>query len=204
MAAVCAKAEGHKGYAAGFRIPQPGRRVARVRHFPRKPVKPEIETLRTLLRALSESVQRHVTPPWAPVVAEVFAASYGDAQAHQLRDFLDWQWPFLRSPRMESILDSIIAKPAGNATEAEVRNLALKRLCELNPEKGRKQLLAELHDFRTSADLDVFVLLPPGAVGEIDDVLIENLNKAQSPPYGDSRKMLRLIARYGSPRSLDR
>ncbi len=203
MAAVCAKAEGHKGYEADFEFRSRAAALL-ASSLPSKTGQARIETLRTLLRALSESVQRHVTPPWAPVVAEVFAASYGDAQAHQLRDFLDWQWPFLRSPRMESILDSIIAKPAGNATEAEVRNLALKRLCELNPEKGRKQLLAELHDFRTSADLDVFVLLPPGAVGEIDDVLIENLNKAQSPPYGDSRKMLRLIPRYGSPRSLDR
>ncbi|MCE5310165.1 MAG: hypothetical protein LLG20_21225 [Acidobacteriales bacterium] len=203
MAAVCAKAEGHKGYEADFEFR--GRAAALLASsLSSKTGQARIETLRALLRPLSESVQRHVTPSWAPLVAEVFAASYADAQPHQLRDFLDWQWPLLRSPRMESILDSIIAKPVGNATEAEIRNLALKRLCELNPEKGRQQLLAELRDFRTSADLDVFMLLPPGAVGDIDDVLIENLNKAQSPPYGDGRKMLRLIARYGSPRSLER
>jgi hypothetical protein len=203
MAAVCAKAEGHKGYEADFEFR--GRAAALLASsLSSKTGQARIETLQTLLRALSESVQRHIAPPWAPVVAGVFAASYGDAQPHQLRTLLDWQWPFLRSPQMESILDSIVAKPVGNATEAEVRNLALKRLCELNPEKGRRQLLAELHDFRTSADLDVFMLLPPEAVGDIDDVLIESLNKAQSPPYGDGRKMLRLIARYGSPRSLDR
>lgn len=202
-AAVCAKAEGHKAYVADFEFR--GRSAALLASaLDSKTGHARIESLLTLLRVLSDSTQRRITPLWAGVAAKVFAASYADAQPYQLRDLLGWHWRFLLSPQMESILDRMIAKPPRDATEADIRNLALKRLCELNPEKGRKQLRAELNDFRTSADLDVFALLPSDAVGDIDDLLIENLTKAQSPPYGDGRKMLRLIARYGSPRSLDR
>jgi hypothetical protein len=203
MAAVCAKAEGRKEYEADFEFR--GRGAALLASaLPSKIGQAKIETLLTLLRMLSDSAQRHITPPWAGLVPEVFATSFADAQPYQLRSLLGWNWPFLLSPQMESILERIIVKPARDATEIEIRNLALKRLCELNPEKGRKQLLSELRDFRTSADLDVFELLPPDAVGNIDDLLIENLARAQSPPYGDDAKVLRLIARYGTPQSLER
>ncbi len=202
-AAMCAKAEGHKPYEADFEFQSRAAAVL-ASSLASKTGPAKMQGLQTLLRVLSNSVHRRITPPWAPVVAEVFAASYANAQPHQLRDFLNWWWSVLRSPRMEPILEAIIAKPAGNAADAEGRNLALKRLYELNPEKGRKQLLTELRDFRTSADLDVFSLLEPKYVGNIDDVLIENFNKAQSPPYGDGRKILLLIARYGSAQSVER
>jgi hypothetical protein len=76
----------------------------------------------------------------------------------------------------------------------QLRNLALRRLYELAPDEGRKLILEELRRPNPSVNAATLGLLPDETLPELDETLVENLEKRR----GDLFVLSQLIERYAT------
>lgn len=77
---------------------------------------------------------------------------------------------------------------------AQLRNFALRRLYELAPDEGRKLILEELRRPNPSVNPVTLGLLPDETLPELDETLVENLEKRR----GDLFILSQLIERYAT------
>jgi hypothetical protein len=112
-------------------------------------------------------------------------------------------WDVASDPAWVPVLVKAVEQgvlPRPESSEADVRNLMLKRLYQLAPEEGRKLILKEL--LRPARDLGRFsavglLILPDRTLPELDQQLA---NEAVGPDSRDDRTIAaHLLARYGSP-----
>jgi hypothetical protein len=121
------------------------------------------------------------------------------------REYLTFDWETLRGPEAIPALEALLDLPAARTAYDQIGiwRIAVKRLYELDPAKARARIAAELPRPDTRLDEATAALLPPGSVPDLTGDLINALGAAQRTG-GYWRGIMALLARFGSPKSLER
>ncbi len=128
-----------------------------------------------------------------------------DYEAAEVLSTLNAYWPLLREAGAgAAALESIVAKNLDSREWAPARRIAMVRLYELDPKRGRKVLLDDLLNFRPTIDLKMMDLLPAGAVPEMDEALLRYLSSWQKGRVALGAEAPLLIAHYLSPHAAHR
>ncbi len=122
------------------------------------------------------------------------------------------QWPLIRQPAMLGVLKHIYARlsvpPAPGRSDdwdrSYLRDLALRRLTEMQRAQGRALLLAQIRQAAPQAGFDVLQSLPDKTLPALDSTLARNLEQSQTTRQGDLLMQCRLIARYATGAILPR
>ena len=123
--------------------------------------------------------------------------AWNDLPTATREDLLEWQWQLIGGPEMLPVLRGIVAQPPNGTGSALMRNLALRRVYELDPEEGGRLILRDLLNANAEPTMqlvkrlsqDEISLGVPAAVGRIDS------NKARALDFG-------LLDRYAGPEAL--
>src|SRR5262245_35950156 len=124
-------------------------------------------------------------------------AVFDDLPTNIQTGLLGYRWIKLADPSLVPILRRIIGADPANISSnegAQLRNLALRRICELAPDEGRKMILEELRRPNPTVDSATLGLLPDETLPELDETLVENLEKRS----GDLFILSQLIERYAT------
>src|SRR5262249_5910858 len=86
----------------------------------------------------------------------------------------------------------------------DLRGLALRRLYELSPDEGRRMIIEELRRPSPGVGWTTLKLLPDETIPELEETLVENLEKTLSGERGDTDIISMLIERYATASILPR
>ena len=134
------------------------------------------------------------------------AASPGDFRGQLTATFLDlpvdrqvsllqYHWRDLANAEMLPILGKLAE--GRDVTSGSVADLALRRLYELAPEKGRALILRDIRSPRRGQSLATLGILPDRELLELDDVLAAGIDPSQDLDALSIRTQL--LHRYASP-----
>jgi hypothetical protein len=140
-----------------------------------------------------EGLNPEIIKKLAPEIIAVF----DDLPANIQMGLLGYRWKQLADPAMLPIVRRILSANPANISPnegVELRNLAVRRLYELAPDEGRKLILEELRRPNPSVNAATLGLLPDETLPELDETLVENLEKRR----GDLFVLSQLIERYAT------
>jgi hypothetical protein len=136
-------------------------------------------------------------------VRKILLQEFDDLHPFDQEYLLRTYWVQLRDPSIQPALERMLAKerqPQGYL----VRAAALNRLMEMDPERARSFVVAELRDSASVVDFDVLQALKDQTLPEADAALLEQIRRLGR--NGDSvllRHKALLVARYASPAIYD-
>jgi len=110
------------------------------------------------------------------------------------------------APALRRILDDRNEKPVNEHSYLvnDLRAQALRRLYELSPDEGRKLILEEMQLPNTRAGFSTLRVLAEKTLPEMDETLVENLDKARSGGRDAADLYSSLIERYATASVLPR
>jgi hypothetical protein len=156
------------------------------------------ETARMLL-------SRPGAKPLAGMSPETAASAFLALTPQQQSELLSNYWGSLKSPVMAGAFEQLLERPK---IPIPLRELALKRLFEIDPTKGTARIMAEIRQPHLDHDYDavyvsakVLGALPNKALPEFDELLARRLEANGDPALGSTAQ---LIARYSTNSILDR
>ena len=123
---------------------------------------------------------------------------------------LGYRWKHIADPAMapflRRILDEKYEKPVNeqNYDANELRAKALQRLYELSPDEGRKLILEEMRRPNPRVGFPTLRVLADKTLPEMDETLVENLDKARSGGRDAAYLYSSLIERYATASVLPR
>ncbi len=133
---------------------------------------------------------------------KILVQEFESLDIYQLEFLLNNHWDKLRDPSLQPALEKILAKerqPRGPSARAPV----LKRLIELDPERSRSFVVAELRDPASAVDPEVLETLKVETLPEADAALLEQIRRLAPLNQRSDSVLLRLkallVARYASP-----
>jgi hypothetical protein len=109
---------------------------------------------------------------------------------------LEYRWEAVRGPWIQPGLERLYDRWGGDCRFAGAGDLALRRLLEMDPAKGRSLLLAEIRTGAHGLAPDTLLSLADGPLSGLDEPLRERLEAADSPERRAASMWL--IARFGS------
>ena len=143
-----------------------------------------------------------VPPPLRDVLVGDFDSFHPYTQEFLLRVY----WEQLRDPTLLPALERMLANNGGRGN-FQTRTAALRRLKELNPEKARPYVLAEIRDPASFVEYELLASLPDETLAEADDALLGQIRSLAPQSRSFDSVTLRhktlLAARYGSPAIYD-
>ena len=145
----------------------------------------------------------------APLVAsmrEILLREFEALSTYDREYLLQYQWDTLRDPSLVPALERMLAQNR-SPQDYQVRTAALKRLLDLDKQRARPFVVAELRDVTSFVDLDVLATLEEETLPEADDALLAQI-RALAPlrTGGESvwlRQRILLAARFASPAVYD-
>jgi hypothetical protein len=184
-------------------------------------------SLPALLTAISQGPRGQSSREWAPVAQEEFKRVYPTLQGEPRHMLLEQYASNLRLPDAVPLLEAVMNewnpevpcaanKPARLGPMGQVmivRNLedpcdaprqALRNLNLIDPVRAQARIVAELAKPRTWMDSPQLDLLPASAARISDDALIADLNGARCAGDGNVPLRMTALAKYASPKALDR
>ncbi|HTY63084.1 MAG TPA: hypothetical protein VMG30_12620 [Acidobacteriota bacterium] len=118
---------------------------------------------------------------------------------------LEYQWDRIKSPEMLPVLERYCENPTEEkgVFEQTRAGAALKRLFEMDPKRGREQLLRQIRHATGRIRFEILAMLPDKTLPEMDDSFASDLEggRNNSPVL---RMRAQLLARYGTPAILPR
>lgn len=118
---------------------------------------------------------------------------------------LEYRWAWVRTPALLPALRRLVeAEPGRPYDKRALHAVAMRRLNELSPDEGRKLILREIQNPRISSDATVLGELPDATLPELDDVLVQNLEKSRAEGFDQMCLCSHLVGRYASAAVLDR
>ena len=75
-----------------------------------------------------------------PAMAELLVNDFARLSTARQRELLEYRWKFIRSPRLLKTLLDIW----NTADDAQLKNIAVRRIYQLSPDDGRRIILGEL------------------------------------------------------------
>lgn len=143
-------------------------------------------------------------------LAPEIIAVFDDLPVNIQTGLLGYRWRQLVDPAMLPVIRRILGnkddKPV-NDQSYEVKDLkssGLRRLYELAPDEGRKLIIEELRRPKPSVGFTTLKLLPDKTLPELEETLVENLEKSLSGAGGDADLFSSLIERYATASVLPR
>jgi len=139
----------------------------------------------------------------APEIIEVFDDLPVNTQIY----LLNYRWKQLAGPAMLPVIRRILNnKPTNDQSyeNKDLRGLALRRLYELSPDEGRRMIIEELRRPSPGVGWTTLKLLPDETIPELEETLVENLEKTLSGERGDTDIISMLIERYATASILPR
>ncbi len=116
---------------------------------------------------------------------------------------LSAHWDQLRDPSIQPALERMLTKER-QPQEYLIRASALNRLIEMDPERARPFVVAELRDPASGVDFDVLTALKDETLPEADAALLEQIRRfGQKKDLVLLRHKALLVARYASPAIYD-
>lgn len=143
-----------------------------------------------------------VPAPLREVLVGEFDTFHPYDQEYLLRVF----WEPLRDPALLAALERMLANNRG-PRDYQIRREALRRLTEMNPERARPHVVAEIRDPSSVVEYEVLAALPDETLPEVSDALLEQI-KSLAPLSRNFDPVLlglkaKLAARYGTPALYD-
>ena len=110
---------------------------------------------------------------------------------------LGYQWDRIKNSAFAPAIARAAQLPANpnDYSEKEARDLALKRLAQLDPKLGRAQIIAQIRQPKPHYGFDALRSLPDATLPALDDVLATNFINARN---GDIELSSQLLWRYAS------
>lgn len=155
-------------------------------------LKAEIQRLVTALprkagaaRALSLSAMLMAggeDPALAKAIRPALIAAWENLPFETRSDLIQYRWPLIAGPEMLPVLRRIVAGPANHA---ELRNLALQHIHEIDPEAGRALILRNAQNVHAQASPELIALLPPEDIAVAIQPALQRIgrNLAQDTDY---------------------
>jgi hypothetical protein len=112
------------------------------------------------------------------------------------RVLLEYRWEAAFGPWVKPALEALYGRWAGDSRFAGAGDLALRRIVELDPGKGRSLVLEEIRNGAHGLAADTLMALVDGPLPGLDDALRERYQAADSGE-GQAASMW-LVARFGS------
>jgi hypothetical protein len=134
-------------------------------------------------------------------LAPELIAVFDDLPTNVQSGLLGYRWKQFSNPAMLPILRRILDdKPATDRTYEvrDLRGLALRRLYELAPDEGRKLIIEELRRPNPGVGIATLRILPDETLPDVEETLVENLEKSLSGGGGDAEVLSLLIERYAT------
>jgi hypothetical protein len=128
--------------------------------------------------------------PWLPALTASLIADFRSLPSRMQSNLLESRWSSLKSPAMLPVLREIYAHPAQPRVDPPLQDTAVRRLCELAPDEGRRIILAEIRQPQSNLSLRTLTSLNDRSLPELNDVLAAHLEAGQ---HVDT-----LIARYAT------
>ncbi|HLM55056.1 MAG TPA: hypothetical protein VK422_02950 [Pyrinomonadaceae bacterium] len=137
-------------------------------------------------------------------VREILLREFERLHPYTQERLLSHYWEQVRGgPSMRAALEGILTARR-EPQSYQLRGAAIKRLIELDPERARPFVVAEIRDPSSAVDLDVLRSLKDETLPEADAALLEHIRRFG--PGGDIVQMRHkglLAARYASPAVYD-
>jgi hypothetical protein len=132
-------------------------------------------------------------PPWLNGVVESLIAGFRELPAPMQSSLLDSRWRLLRHHDILPLLNSLYENPPQPPPGyPSLREIALRRIVELDPKRGRELILAELHRTEGSGIGDkTLMMLPDESLPELNDVFAARVARGGPLP-------VQLITRYAT------
>lgn len=121
-----------------------------------------------------------------PAMAELLVNDFARLSTARQRELLEYRWKFIRSPRLLKTLLDIW----NTADDAQLKNIAVRRIYQLSPDDGRRIILGELRDPNTVLTVATLSLLPDASLPELNNVFAAQLARGH---YSE-----RLMVRYAT------
>ncbi len=188
--------------------------------LPRKQGKARAIAVHTLLEMLWNNSQQSIQPSLAgprqsggfnPEIIKKLApeiiAAFDDLPTNIQMSLLGHRWKQLAGPAMLPVIRRILNnKPANDQSyeSRELRGLAIRRLYELAPDEGRRLIIEELRRLSPSVGLTTLRLLPDETLPQLEETLVENLEKSLSGESGSVDVISSLVERYATASVLPR
>ena len=141
-----------------------------------------------------------------PSLRDIFVGEFDTFHPFDQEYLLSQYWEQLRDPALLPALERMLANNAG-ARNQQMRAAALRRMKDLNPEKARPHLVAEIRDPSSFVEYELLASLPDETLPEADDALLEQVRaaapQARNADFVSLRHKALLAARYGSPAIYD-
>ena len=169
--------------------------------LPQKEAVVKTDAFRTLLEYVRE--HHDPAPPWASEMTREFIVWWPSVDVPSRHSMLDLFANTIHSPEVIPLLESVLDRwKPGNYYEAA--HSAIAELNQIDPQRARARILAEMGKPESWLDVRQLDLLPASAVPPMDDALIDALAAAQRPPGWNPRLRMAAIAKYATPRALAR
>ncbi|HJQ34811.1 MAG TPA: hypothetical protein VJ866_21860 [Pyrinomonadaceae bacterium] len=156
--------------------------------------------------AVLTSLPRDGSAGMPTALRDVFVGEFETFHPYDQHYLLDYYWEQLRDPVLLPVVERMYLSNPG-PQGYQMRTTALRRIKELNPEKARAYIIAEIRDPSSGVDEELLASLPDQTLPEVDDALLEQIKSAapQSRRYDflALRQKALLAARYGSPAIYD-
>jgi hypothetical protein len=124
-------------------------------------------------------------------------ASWKDLPLGRQDELLGFRWQLIGGPEMLPVLRSIVAQPPKEARWPETRNMALRRIYELDPDEGSRLILRELMNADSNPTIELVRHLSPEGIIEGVPAAVERIGKGQGRALDFD-----LLDRYAGPEAL--
>jgi hypothetical protein len=133
------------------------------------------------------------------------AQAFFDLPAHTQYRLLEYQWDRIKSPEMLPVLERYCENPMEEkgVFDLTVASAALKRLFEMDPKRGREQILRQIKNATGRIRFEILAMLPDHTLAEMDDSFASSLEAGRNDNSA-LRMRAQLLARYGTPAILPR
>ncbi|MBX7173285.1 MAG: hypothetical protein K1X72_20110 [Pyrinomonadaceae bacterium] len=139
-------------------------------------------------------------------VAVSLAKVFLDLPTERQKFLLEYRWEEIKSSQIGGILQKIYENCESESqknNQSELRDLALKRLYELEPQKGRELILTEVSRPKLRVGNDILTILTDKELPEIEDLwLTKAINNSNDFRVRES--YLLMLERYGTTKPLSR
>lgn len=123
-------------------------------------------------------------------------ASIDDLSRTQQRSILDFNWKRLGNKSLLPFVRRLATEAAAD-NDGSLREIALKRWCDLDSEECEGAVIAEIKNRKTRVQVSTLLILPAGEKPGLDPILAARLSESKTDAV-DGERTAALIERYAS------
>jgi hypothetical protein len=173
--------------------------------LPRRAGENRRATAMTVMLGLPNEAGQAASPLLAPV-REILLGEFDSLHPYDREYLLRVRWEQLRDPSLAPALERILARER-SPQDYQLRTAALTRLLELDRQRARPFVVAELRDVNSFVDFDALTTLDDETLPEADDALLAQVRSLASgganADFTRLRQRALLAARFASPAAYD-